>query len=153
LRDRLGAALLTDGSLGTVTDVPAHAVGDRYGRPAPWRRTAIVVASGLVGVLALSGLAGTTFFHATPEVSSQIVSWEVVDDGAVTARVDVVIRGDAEDLRATCRVQAVAADHVVVGEATFTPTEGRNEVEVRTERRATAVDSVGCTTPDQPRPR
>jgi hypothetical protein len=81
------------------------------------------------------------------------VSWEVVDDGAVTARVDVVIRGDAEDLRATCRVQAVAADHVVVGEATFTPTEGRNQVEVRTERRATAVDSVGCTTPDQPRPR
>ena len=132
---------------------PSGPSGDRYGRPAPWRRTAIIAASGLVGVLALTWLAWTTFFHATPEVSSEIVSWEVVDDHAVTARVDVVIRGDAEDLQATCRVQAVAADHVVVGEATFTPTDGRNEVEVRTERRATSVDSVGCTTADQPRPR
>ena len=136
-----------------MTDASVHAVGDRYGRPAPWRRTAVVVASGLVGVLALWWLAWATVFHATPEVSSQIVSWEVVDDHNVTARVEVVIRGDAEDLEATCRVQAVAADHVVVGEATFTPTKGRNEVEVRTERRATSVDSVGCTTPDQPRPR
>jgi hypothetical protein len=136
-----------------VTDVPDDLSGDRYGRPPPWRRTAIIAASGIVGVLALTWLAWTTFFHASPDVSAQIVSWEVVDDHAVTARIDVVIRGNAEDIQATCRVQAVAADHVVVGEATFSPTDGRNDVEVRTERRATSVDSVGCTTPDQPRPR
>ena len=136
-----------------MTDAPAHDVGDRYGRPAPWRRTAVVAASGIVGLLGLSWLAWTTFVHSAPDVSSEIVSWEVIDDQLVSARVDVVIRGDADDLEATCRVQAVAADHVVVGEATFVPTDGRNVVEVRTERRATAVDSVGCTTPDQSRPR
>ena len=140
-----------------MTDVPIKPStgpsGDRYGRPAPWRRTAIIVASGLVGVLALSWLAWTTLFHATPDVRSEIVGWEVVDDHAVTARIDVVISSDAEGVEATCRVRATAADHTVVGEATFEPVDGRNEVEVRTERRATSVESVGCTTPDQPRPR
>ena len=134
-----------------MTDVPA----DRYGRPAPWRRTAIIVVSGLVGVLALSWLAWTTFFHSTPAVSSRLVGWEVVDDHAVAARIDVVIRGNdsGETIGATCQVRAIAADHTVVGEASFTPTDGPNEVEVRTERRATSVESLGCTTPDQPRPR
>ena len=107
----------------------------------------------MVGVLALTWLAWTTLFHATPDVSSEIVGWEVVDDHAVTAQVDVVLRGDADDLGATCQVRAIAADHTVVGEASFVPEDGRNEVEVRTERRATSVESVGCTTPDQPRPR
>jgi Domain of unknown function (DUF4307) len=130
-----------------------EASADRYGHPPPWRRTAVLVAAGLVGVLALSWLAWTTVFHATPEVRSQIVGWEVVDDHAVTARVDVAIRGDTEGLAATCQVRAIAADHTVVGEASFTPTAGRNEVEVRTERRATAVENVGCTTADQQRPR
>ena len=125
----------------------------RYGEPQPWRRRAVLVGSGLLGVLALSWLAWTTFVHATPEVSSELVGWEVVDDHAVSARIDVVIRGDAEDLDASCRVRAMAADHTVVGEASFTPSSGRNVVEVRTERRATSVESVGCTTPDQHRPR
>ncbi len=140
-----------------MTDVPIKPStgpsGDRYGRPAPWRRTAIIVASGLVGVLALSWLAWTTLFHATPDVRSEIVGWEVVDDHAVTAQIEVVISSDAEKVEATCRVRATASDHTIVGEATFEPVDGRNEVEVRTERRATSVESVGCTTPDQPRPR
>ncbi len=133
-----------------MTDAPADPLATRYGQPSPWRRTAIIVASGLVGVLALTWLAWTTFFHANPDVSSELVSWDVVDDHAVTARVDVVIRDD--DVRATCEVRAVAADHTVVGEATFTPEDGRNAVQVRTERRATSVENVGCTTPDQHRP-
>lgn len=135
---------MTDGS---------RTLADRYGRPAPWRRTAVLVGSGFLGVLALTWLAWSTLFHASPEVSSEIVGWEVVDDHAITAQVDVVLRGDGEDLHATCQVRAIAADHTVVGEASFVPEDGRNEVEVRTERRATAVESVGCTTPDQRRPR
>ncbi len=126
-------------------------LADRYGRPAPWRRTAVLTASGLVGALALSWLAWTTLFHSTPDVSSEIVGWEVVDDHSVTARIDVVIRGG--DVRATCRVQAIAADHVVVGAVTFVPREGRNAVDVRTERRATSIENVGCTTEGQERPR
>jgi hypothetical protein len=134
-----------------VTDGPGDVSGDRYGRPAPWRRTAVIAASGLVGVLALTWLAWTMFFHASPEVSSELVGWEVVDEHAVTARIDVVVRGN--DLQPTCQVRAIAADHVVVGEATFVPQDGRNQVEVRTERLATSVENVGCTTASQARPR
>ena len=134
-----------------MTDAPGSRVADRYGRPAPWRRTAVVAASGLIGVLALSWLAWSTFFHASPEVSSELVGWEVVDDNEVTARVEVVIRAD--DVTPTCVVRAYAEDHTVVGEARFTAEQGRNDVEVRTERRATSVESVGCTTPGQSRPR
>jgi hypothetical protein len=137
-----------------VTDAPASSRADRYGRPAPWRRRAVVVGSGLVGALALTWLAWTTFFHASPEVSSELVGWDVVDDHVVTARIDVVIRGGGiGDIRPTCLVRAIATDHVVVGEATYVPQDGRNEVELRTERRATSVENVGCTTPSQPRPR
>ena len=135
-----------------MTDGPPT-LADRYGRPAPWRRTAVVVGSGLVGVLGCAWLAWSTLFHATPDVSSEIVGWEVVDDHAITARIDVVLRGDAEDLGATCQVRAIAADHTVVGEASFVPEDGRNKVEVRTERRATSVESVGCTSADQRRAR
>jgi hypothetical protein len=113
----------------------------------------VVVGSGLVGALALTWVAWTTFFHATPDASSQIVGWEVVDDHAVIVRIDVVLRGDPESREVSCAVRAIAADHTVVGEVTFSPEDGRNQVAVRTERRATSVESLGCTTPDQPRPR
>ena len=134
-----------------MTDAPTDPSTDRYGRPAAWRRRATVVGSGLVGVLALTWLGWTTLFHATPEVSSELVGWEVVDDHSVIARIDVVIRGN--DILPTCRVHAFAEDHTVVGEVSFTPEQGRNEIDMRTERRATSVESVGCTTPGQPRPR
>jgi hypothetical protein len=62
----------------------------------------------------------------------------------------VALDADAED--AKCRVQAVAPDHSVVGELTFTPVDGRNEVSVRTEREATSVAGLGCTADGQSRP-
>jgi hypothetical protein len=133
-----------------VSDAPVAELADRYGRPPPWRRTAVVVGSGLVGVLGLVWLAWATFFHADPEVSSQLVSFQVVDENTATARIEVVLRRSPD---ATCEVRAIAADHTVVGEASFVPEAGRNEVRVRTERRASAVENVGCTTPDQRRPR
>jgi hypothetical protein len=133
-----------------VTDAPPADLADRYGRPDPWRRTAVIIGSGLVGVLGLGWLAWATLFHASPAVSSELVGFVVVDDHAVTARIDVVLRGSPD---ATCQVRAIAADHTVVGEASFTPQAGRNEVAVRTERRASAVEYVGRTTPDQHRPR
>ena len=136
-----------------MTDAPADPMATRYGRPAPWRRTAVLVGSGLVGVLGLVWLAWATLFHASPDASSELVGFEVVDDHTATARIDVVLRGGPDRADATCEVRAIAADHTVVGEASFTPDAGRNEVEVRTERRASAVENVGCTTPDQHRPR
>jgi len=54
---------------------------------------------------------------------------------------------------ASCRVRALAEDKTAVGELAFTPVDGVNEVVIRTERRATSVEKLGCTAPDQPRPR
>ena len=58
-----------------------------------------------------------------------------------------------DGVEASCRVRALAEDKTAVGELAFTPVDGVNEVVIRTERRATSVEKLGCTSPDQPRPR
>ena len=58
-----------------------------------------------------------------------------------------------DDVVASCTLRAFADDHTTVGELAFEPVDGRNEVTVRTERRATSVTLLGCTAPGQPRPR
>jgi hypothetical protein len=136
-----------------VSDAAAPLMPERYGQPAPWRRTAIIVASGLVGLLGLTWLGWTTVFHATPDVSSQLVGYEVVDDNGVRTTIYVSLAGDPVAMGVSCQVRAIAADHTVVGELGFTPEPGNNQLVVRTERRATSVENVGCTTPDQHRPR
>ena len=65
-------------------------------------------------------------------------TWEVVDDHIATARVQVAIEDVDEAARIRCVVQAQALDHTTVGEVTFTPSQGTNEVTVRTERAATS---------------
>ena len=71
-------------------------------------------------------------------------------DHETRARLDVVL-GDG--VTASCRLRAFAEDHTTVGELAFTPVGGTNEVVIRTERRATTVEKLGCTAPGQPRPR
>ncbi len=129
-------------------------LGTRYGAPAPWRRRLLLTGVGLV-VLAFAGwLAWATVYHSEPEAQSQLVAFEVLDARTVTATVDVEF--GADDVVALCRVRALAEDHSVVGEVAFeaTPAEGRRyEPEVRTDRLATSVEPLGCTTSSQPRPR
>ena len=127
---------------------------DRYGAPAPWRRTAVVAASAVLALVFLAWLGWTAWSHSTPDVQSALVGYEVVDEHVATAEVDV--RLSDEDVRASCRVRAYAEDHTTVGERSFTPSYAGPQpltVEVRTERRATSVELVGCTTPGEPRPR
>jgi hypothetical protein len=134
--------------------VSSQDLGDRYGAPAPWRRRALVVASAALGVVFLVWLAWTAWAHATPDVESSLVGYEVVDEHTATARVQVRLAD--EDVEASCLVRAYAEDHTTVGELAFTPEYGADqpiEVTVRTERRATSVERVGCTTPGEPRPR
>lgn len=88
--------------------------------------------------------------HGTPDAESELVTYEVISDSAAVAHIDVQLD---DGVTASCRVRAFAEDHTTVGEISFTPTQGRNDVELRTERRATSVDLIGCTTPDQERPR
>ena len=137
----------------------SHPAGleERYGVPRPGVRRAVVGGSALVAVLGLSWLGWTAYVHSTPRVASEIVSFRVLDEHQVTARVDVRV-ADA-DVAGSCTLRAFAEDHTIVGEARF-EVGGARFVDgariaraIRTERRATAVELLGCTAPDQPRPR
>ena len=125
-------------------------LSQRYGAPAPWRRPVTIVVAALVAVVALVWLAWTAWFHSTPAVESELVGFDVTSDHETRATLQVSLDGDVE---ATCRLRAYAEDHTTVGEVAFTPTDGVNEVVVRTERRATTVEKLGCTAPGQNRPR
>lgn len=127
--------------------VPSTVPEDRYGAPPPARRW---VLGALVVVLSLGFLAWVVWaawFHGTPKVTSELVSYTVVDEHSATAVLDVEL-GDAAQPR--CLVRAVSADHTPVGELSFVPVDGRNEVTIRTEREATSVEKVGCTAAGQP---
>jgi len=130
---------------------------ERYGAPSPVARRALVAVVVLVAAAFLGWLGWTAFFHGDPQVSSELVTFTVDDEHQVTARLDVRI--DDEGVVASCLLRAIAEDHTVVGELRFDVTaadlEDGHVLEevIRTERRATSVDPVGCTTPDQPRPR
>ena len=123
---------------------------DRYGAPARWRRPAAVGLAVFLAVVGLTWLGWTAWFHGSPDVRSEVVTFEVTSDHQVEARVDVQLEDGVE---ASCRVRALAEDKTTVGELAFTPVDGPNEVVIRTERRATSVEKLGCTSPDQPRPR
>lgn len=126
----------------------------RYGTPAPWRRRAILAGSILVSAVFLAWLGWTTWSHSTPAVDSELVSFTIDDEHSATAQVEVRLRSD--DIVASCLLRAFAEDHSVVGELVFRPDPAdgeRLEKIIRTERRATSVELLGCTAPDQPRPR
>jgi hypothetical protein len=130
---------------------------DRYGRRRPRRRLLLIGASAVLVVAFGGWLAWVIWDSSTPEVESDLVSWEVVDDHSATARVDVRLRD--RNVEATCKLRAYAEDHTNVGELSF-PMPGPDideggpvERTIRTERKATSVQLVGCTTATQKRPR
>ncbi len=125
-------------------------LADRYGAPPRWRRPVVVAVAVLLAAAGLTWLAWTAWFHGTPAVTSEVVTYDVTSDHEVRARVNVRL---ADDVDASCRVRAYAEDHTTVGELAFTPVDGTNELVIRTERRATTVEKIGCTAPGQPRPR
>ena len=132
-------------------------LAERYGSPSPLRRRLVIGFSVVLALVFLGWLAWTALAHSDPEVRSDMVTYKVDGEHAATARIDVRIDGD--DVVATCRLRAHAEDHTVVGELSFEVTSAdlgpgtTIEREVRTERLATSVELLGCTTPDQQRPR
>jgi len=134
--------------------VHSHSLPERYGAPPRWRRFALI---GLV-VVVVGALAAVwtwiTIVQSDPPVSSELISSEIVDDHTATAVIRVQW-GD-EPVEAQCTVRALAHDKAVVGQTTFVPDRdgsADHPVEIATERRATAVENIGCTAEGQPRPR
>jgi hypothetical protein len=134
----------------STRDIEPSELPGRYGDPRRGRGIAILIAVVVAGSF-LGWLAWATWFHATPEVTSELVAWEVVDAHTATAVIEVDIEGGAEEL--SCQVQAKSTDGTVVGLLAFEPVDGRNEVTIATEREATSVSSLGCTAEGQSRPR
>jgi hypothetical protein len=134
---------------------PAPDLAERYGAPSRHRRPLLVAGVALLAAAGVAWVVWVSVFHSRPEVTSELVGFDVAGQHTATATFTVV-RRDA-DVRASCLLRAVAADHAVVGELTVAvdsgPASSSVRSTVRTERRATSVDLVGCTAPDQSRRR
>jgi len=132
-------------------------LAERYGGPSPVRRRAVIGGSVVLAVVFLAWLGWTALAHSNPDVSSDLVTFTIDDEHTATARVDV--RLDDDDVEATCLLRAIAEDHALVGDLSFdvdaATLEGGSTLErvIRTDRRATSIELVGCTTADQKRPR
>jgi hypothetical protein len=130
-------------------------MSQRYGTESRGRRRVAIILSGVLGAVALGWLVWAVWFQSNPEVQSSLRTFDVVDDH--TAKASVAVRTSDKDVRATCLVRATGADHSVVGEIDFVVSGVSGtvlrDVTLRTEREATTVAMVGCTTKDQKRPR
>jgi hypothetical protein len=128
-------------------------LAERYGaRRGPSRRL-LAIAATVLSVAFLGWLAWVIADQTTPEVTSELETFSVADDHEVTAVLLVKLANS--DVKAQCTLRAYAEDHTTVGEWSFVPDPStrRQTVDIRTERRATSVEKVGCTAPGQDRPR
>jgi hypothetical protein len=138
-----------------VSDVTTDPLAARYGRPGHGRRRGWVLAAVAVAVVGLGWLGWVIWSQSTPEVQSSLRTYEVVDSHRAEA--SVVVKARSADVEASCLVRAFGADRTTVGEVNVDVsgvdgTEVR-EVSLRTERRASSVQLIGCTTEGQDRPR
>ncbi len=127
-------------------------LSQRYGSPSATRTKAVVALVVVVAAASLSWLVWVMLEHGRPEVQSSMVSFRAEGQHAAVARFDVVRR--SADIEASCLLRALAADHTIVGELDVTvgpgdPTTQTLEKTIRTERAATSVDLVGCSTDEQ----
>ena len=138
-------------TLGGSIDGVDQTLTERYAAPPAWRRPVTVAVVAVLASVALAWLLWAAFVESTPKVESQLDGFEVVDDHAVTVRVDVRVSSGTSGV--SCTVEALASDHSVVGELHFRPSSGMNQLRVRTDRRASAIDVPGCIADGQNRPR
>lgn len=124
-------------------------LADRYGTPSPVRRVVVVVATVALAAVFLGWLAWAAFFHSTPAAESRVIGFDK-DPGPHSVDVTVHVELDGVD-EAECLVRAISVDKSVVGELPFTGTQGQQVVTVRTERKATSVEMVGCRAEGQQR--
>jgi hypothetical protein len=128
----------------------------RYGSPPASRRRAVAAVVAVLVVVSLAWLTWVVLDQADPAVTSETISFEVVDEHAATATFAVARR--SSDVRASCLLRAQSPDHATVGELNVAVGPGGEPEQVitrtvRTERLATTVDVVGCSAPGQPQRR
>ena len=90
----------------------------RYGAPSTGRRRLTVIAVVVLAVVSLAWVAWAALSHSDPEVTSEIVSWEIVDDHTATATFQVA--RSTSEVEASCLLRAQARDHTIVGELNVT---------------------------------
>jgi Domain of unknown function (DUF4307) len=123
---------------------------DRYGAPRRWTRPVVVGLTVLVAGAALTWVVWAGLHHSRPDVAARLRTFDVVDERAVTATIDVERRPGAA---AVCLLEAQAADHLVVGERQVRIPPGPQEslsrtYRIRTERLATNAVLDGCVSPE-----
>lgn len=127
-------------------------LSQRYGAPSPGRRLGILVAAAAVALGFLGWLLWAMLFHSNPEIASEEIGHDVLDDHTATIEVRIEIDEGIED--PTCALRAISHDKAVVGEKEFAPDPEDGpvyEVEILTDRRATTVEWLGCKAAGQPR--
>ena len=111
----------------------------------------------VVGVLAAVGLAWLVWaavVGSNPQVTSRLLRFDMPSPTSARATIEV---NRTKSVEASCRLQAKAADFSIVGELTVTipadsPRHQTVPVQLTTQRAATSVVLIGCTTADTHRP-
>jgi hypothetical protein len=115
----------------------------------------------IIGVVAVVVVVGLTwlfwaaFVQSNPPVTSRLVGFEITS--ATTAKATIQV-DRTKSIEASCRVQAKSADFAIVGELTLTipadsPRHQALPATITTQRAATSVVLIGCTTSKNHRPR
>lgn len=126
----------------------------RYGRTGRSRRVLMLGIVGTLALVALIWLLWVAFIQSNPPVSSRLLGFKIASPTSATATIQV---DRSKAVEAQCRLQAKAADFSIVGELTVTvapdsPRQQSIDATLTTQRAATAVVLVGCTTADAHRP-
>ena len=122
------------------------AMPERYGRPRPGRRFALLAVVAAVAVAALCWLVWAASGHSTPDVSGGVSGFEVVSDARTDVTLEVHRRVEAA---VRCEVYAQAEDKAIVGERSVLldlapPGAVSVTVPIATERRATTAVVRTC---------
>jgi hypothetical protein len=147
---------VTDPHPAVRTDAASADLDARYGRTgsARGRKPLVLGVIGILAAVALAWLLWVAFIASNPPVSSRLLSYHITSSTSATATIQV---DRSKSVDASCRLQAKAADFSIVGELTVTvPADSARQQSIdatlTTQRAATAVVLVGCTTADAHRP-
>ncbi|MEU4394801.1 DUF4307 domain-containing protein [Kribbella sp. NPDC023855] len=145
---------MTDPRPAAPTGSRSAALDARYGRTGRGRKPLLFGVIGALALVALVWLLWVALIQSNPPVSSRLLGFRITSPTSATATIQV---DRSKSVEAQCRLQAKAADFSIVGEITVTvaadsPRQQAIDATLTTQRAATAVVLVGCTTADAHRP-